>query len=230
MLRKQVCGLQQASQADKKLPLVIKVENERELAEALLIVEKHPHPLRGVSISQSLVTQKSLSPSITYLRIQVHDLSTIEQLLETIALKKRFVEVFIPIELLNDPQLLQACQRAHRIVIQITNQQQPTNYHQLFSQFLLLPHYPLFIGTPFCAIPPEHCYEFFDQNNTFIPPKPAACNGCLFIKHCPFDNTKPAPNFTPKPLTDEKRYNDAITFVKAQLNPPTHHENTPPRI
>lgn len=228
MLRKQICTLHNAPQADKKLPLIIEVEQEQQFQDALSILDHHSHPLRGISLPQQfLTTLPLLSPFVTYLRIHVQDLSTIEHLLNSIALKKRFLEVFIPIELLQNPEQLKYCQRAHRIVIKISQLSDLSMYTQLYSQFLLLSHYPLFIGAPLCAIEPEHCYEFFDQINAIIPPKPAACTGCLFINHCPFDQKRDGTKFIPKPRTEQTKYNDALTFLNAQT---TTHENTPARV
>src|SRR3989338_11489926 len=99
MLRKQICTLHNAPQADKKLPLIIEVEQEHQFQDALSILDHHPHPLRGISLPQQVLenTQNNiLPPVVTYLRIHVQNLTTIEHLLNSLALKKRFLEVFIP--------------------------------------------------------------------------------------------------------------------------------------
>ncbi|MBI2572802.1 hypothetical protein HYV86_03005 [Candidatus Woesearchaeota archaeon] len=240
MLRKQVMQVNQVTIADSSLPLIIHTTEESDFTSALSILEKHPHPLRGIVASQQfLETNKSIIPPfVTYIRIHVSNPDTITLLLKSLALKKRLLEVFIPIQLIqSNPALLETCEQAHRIVIEMQHQHDLIHYTKIYSQFLLMSKYPLFSGAPFCAIPPEHCYEFFDQNNTQIPPKPAACADCLFIKHCPFKGKE----FTPNPLTNTQKYNDALTFLnpeRTQQHPQkenviknqTQHENTPARF
>ncbi len=231
MLQKQLFNLANATQARSTLPLIISITQEHERTLAYAILEKHPHPLRGIALPQHLVPTP-IPTFISYVRIYVDDLTTIPLLLTSLTLKKRLLEVFVPIKALqHTPALLKICEQAHRIVIELKEplglkeQQNTLNssffkspfYNQLYTQFILMSRYPLFHTAPFCSIPPEHCYEFFDQANTIIPPKPSACNGCLFTQHCPLDvHSGTGKNFTPNPITKNQTYNDALIFLNRE--------------
>ncbi len=214
MLRKIRINIDQREKIVSSLPLIISVNSESDYSGAKIILENHPHSLKGIELSLTLAKnlQSEIQASqISYLSIHL-DEPLHENIFKPFFQKHRVVEIFLPASLFV-PNSLRLLKGASKIILNVRGESELNQVHPFISEMILLSIFPLIQGAPFCKIPIEHSLEFYEHTNASStienPKKTQACPTCAFIGHTACHEQ----GFSPTPLSDKEKYKEAMFFL-----------------
>ncbi|GEM_PF-6929221 len=172
------------------------------------ILKNHGHKFRGVQLKSSLFVSLPQLDIVTAVSIVLEDVLCLDDIFKKC--QRKYMELIVPYSLFS-ADLLKRCERAERVIVSFSNEEELAGLNEMFKAFITWKRFPLMLNVPLCKIDVrdvKHAAEIYLRRMSGVV-KPMACGGCLLQRYCSFNGK----GFVPVPLVDAEKYAGVLTFL-----------------
>lgn len=210
MLQKMFLRIGEYRQEYASQAVLFTVDSLDEVEAAAEILKSHTHKFRGVQLKSSLFSTLSVV-QLEYVRsvsVILEDVLCLDDVF--LKCHGKYLELIVPYALFSEG-LLKRCERADRVIVSFSCEEELSGLNDLFKAFITFRRFPLILNVPLCKIDVrdvKHAVEIYLRQKSAVA-KPTECDGCLLAKYCSFTGN----SFVPMPIVDSTTYKEVLSFL-----------------